>query len=208
MIFLVLPWLIGGCTQNVRPPETFPTPVIQQLPLRVGLYQDRLFRNYVHQAASEMGRAWVVDLESIHKTLFKTVLSALFSEVIELENRPGTYRQPSGLQAIIEPQIQTFSLQTPSGSASPFYRASVAYLLTIYSPQGEPLGSWPVQGQGKGRSSWMQARRAVTGAVTDALRDVGVQIATELSEKRAIRDLLGSSRASQPSTEVPDAKAR
>lgn len=195
MLWLGWAWLVTGCTQTVRLPEAFPTPVTQKLPLRVGLYQDRPFRDYVHQGAPEMGRAWVVDLRAIHKTLFKTLLAAQFSELIEVDRLSGVASQPSGLEAIIEPQVQAFTLQTPSSSASPYYRVSVLYLLKIYSSQGELLGSWSVEGHGRGHPGWLQARQAVTEAVTQALRDVGAQIVIELAVQPAIRDALTAKQA-------------
>jgi hypothetical protein len=208
MILFALVWLTGGCTQTARPPETFPTPVIQALPLRVGLYQDRPFRDYVHQGASEIGGTWIIDLRPIHKTFFKTLLGALFSELIEVESGSETYPPVSQLEAIIEPQVQAFTLQNLSAAASSAYRVSVVYLLKIYSPQGELLGSWPVQGQGQGDAGWLQAGQAVTEAVTNALRDIGVQIATQLAETPEIKELLAANRAQETGVAVPSFEER
>jgi hypothetical protein len=208
LLFFGVVWLVSGCTQTVRLPEGFPTPVTQKLPLRIGLYQDRPFRDYVHQDASGTRKTWMVDLRPIHKTLFQTILGALFSELIEIERLPAITNQPSRFDAVIEPQVQAFTLQTPSASASPFYRVSAIYLLKVYSSQGELLGSWPVEGQGQGRSGWLKAGQGVAEAVTNALRDVGAQIVTELAEKPAIRDLLTAKQARDAGTPVPAVEER
>lgn len=208
VIFVGLAWLTSGCTRTVRAPETFPTPVTEKLSLRIGLYQDHLFRDHVYHDASATSRTWVIDLRPIHRTLFKTLLSALFSELIEIEAPPGTALKSPRLDGIIEPQVQALTLQSPSASGTSSYRIALIYLLKVYSPQGELLGSWAVEGQGQGQSSWLQAGRAVTEALTNALRDIGAQIATALPERPAIKDLLALRQAQNAKTAAPSRRSK
>jgi hypothetical protein len=208
LLFLGLSWLVTGCPQTVRLPERFPTPVTEKLPLRIGLYQDRPFRDYVYRREPEAAKGWIVDMRPIHKTLFQTLLGPLVSELIEIERFPRIPRQAPKLDAIIEPEVQAFELQTPSASTSPFCRVSVTYLLRVYSPQGRLLASWPVEGQGQGRSGWLQAAQGVTEAVTNALRDLGAQIVVELGGRPTISALLADKRAKNAGTPDPTTEKR
>ncbi len=142
-------------------------------------------------------------MRPIHRTFFQTILGALFSELVEIQRLTRTPEHPARVDAIIEPQVQAFTLQSPSAPGNATYRASVIYVLRIYAADGELLGSWPVEGQGKGRANWLQGNEGVTEAVSNALRDVAAQIVMGIADQPTISKLLVGRRAPGVDTPLP-----
>lgn len=186
-------WLLAaGCTRSVPIPSDFPTPVSERLPLRMGLYYDRLLRAYVYRKQTTDGTTWLVDLRPAHRPLFRQVFGEAFAQLREATDFAALTGAPGNLDAILAPQVEAFTLETPADSSSPFYQVTITYRIRLYSAKGEIITSWPIEGYGRGRAGWLQSGRAVKQATVQALRDVAAQIVIGIANSPGIAERLAA----------------
>jgi hypothetical protein len=189
-----------GCTKTVRVTEDFPSPVVETLPLRVGLrYQESLL-NYVHQDTAAGGSGWEIDLGASNERLFERVFATLFESVIRFDGAQVSPAGASRLDLIIEPRLDSYTLEEPAQSGLEFYYVSILYLLNFFSPQGELIGAWPVEGYGRSRAGWVRTNDAIRKATTLAMRDAAARVALELVDTAAIQQVLNASTATVTGT--------
>jgi hypothetical protein len=204
LLVIVLPGL--GCNKTVRVTEDFPSPVVDTLPLRVGLrYQENLL-GYVYSDTGRGGSGWEVDLRAGNEKLFERLFATLFESVIRLDGAWSPPRGGSFMDLIIEPGLESYTLEEPAASGLEFYYISILYLLNFYSPRGELIASWPVEGYGRSRPSWGKTDDAIRKATTLAMRDAAARIALELAHTPAIQQVLNGKTATFTTT--PDTSVR
>ena len=78
--------ILTACEQSMtlRVESEIPTPVIERMPVKIGVfYQDEL-RNYVSEENSDERPKWKIDSGSSHVYLFEQILSSMFQEVTEV----------------------------------------------------------------------------------------------------------------------------
>ncbi len=183
LVLLAATCCAGGCaTKNVQIASEFPAPVVEPLPLKVGLYYNEDLLKYVHREQKPGGADWVIELGPGHEPLFDLLFRSLFRAV----TRTGNPARPAGkslaFDLIIEPTIQGYTLETPMESGIDFYQVSILYSLNFYSPKGELLTLWPVDAYGRSRSGWRVATQPVSKATVLAMRDAAAQIALKVAE--------------------------
>lgn len=168
-----------ACTQSVEVASAFPEPVIEPLPLTVGLrYSDEL-KEFVHVEDPIAGPEWTIRLGPANLSMLQTVFTGMFSQTRELDaNHLG--QGAAGVDLIIEPRLDKLEFSLPEQSASDQYAVWLRYNLRLLAPDGKRIGDWRITGYGQedeGRMG-MGSESAMEDAAITALRDAGASIIT------------------------------
>ncbi len=175
-------WL-AGCSHSITVEGQVPTPLIEPLPLSIGVITQPSFDSYLHnEKLPRGGGTWRIDVGELNQTFFKTLFSAMFAEVVDTQvescgrSEPGTISAdcPNGFLRL---ELVEYAFLTPALSGLNFFSVSVKYRLTLLSSDGQPLGDWTVTGFGKSESQAFQANKALNQASVEAIRDAGARIA-------------------------------
>ncbi len=185
-IFTVMILVLGavlpmGCTTSVVVEGSLPIPLIEKLPIHVGVYYSDAFINYEHKEVLPEAGNYRIDFGDQNMGFFKNLVEALFLQVTVLDSPQLSDAQKAGFDAVLIPEIVDFQFLVPEISTLTFYEASIEYRLTLNDPDGTSIGEWKVIGYGKAEAAMFGAGEAVGEATMQAIRDGGARIATEIA---------------------------
>ena len=194
--------LVQSCTTSVVVEGSVPTPLVNKIPARIGVYFADEFRYFRHKEEIKEAGTWDIDLGSQNLTFFANLLDSLFTTVVEVREPPLTPEEMTDLDGVIVPRIEKYGFLTPSISGLKFYSASIEYRIALYDKAGEKIGDWNIIGYGKSEGGMFAADEAINEATVLAIRDGGARIAIELIDQPAMRDWMKSLSAIEPSEQV------
>ena len=183
----------------------FPAPLVEPLPLHMGLYLDPALLAYKHVEKIDQQGTWEVDLGTIQPSLFRTVVHAMFTNVSELSSPPPA----STVDAVLAPSIEAFQMTIPAQTRSNFYEVWIKYQMTLYEPDGTVIANWPLTAYGKSNREdfGVFAKKddvAVREATVNALRDAGAFLSLRFRRVPEVKAWL-EGRAQAPHTAAPAA---
>ena len=146
---LLAGFLLLGCTVTVDlDPQITPAVESDRIPMSVGVYYGPELRTYefTTEPGPRMGEV-IVPLGEESVSLFQRLLSGIFETVVDIDSKPTASDPLAGLDAVIEPQIEAFTLRSSDVGKGRFW-ADIRYRLTIYAVDGSEIASWTVQGDG------------------------------------------------------------
>ena len=168
--------ILTACEQSMtlRVESEIPTPVIERMPVKIGVfYQDEL-RNYVSEENSDERPKWKIDSGSSHVYLFEQILSSMFQEVTEVAGTTAV----ATVDAVLAPRVAEMQFALPAETKTDFYEAWVKYDMELYNQDGSRIANWSVTGYGKSSTEFMKSRdKGLNAAVNQALRDAGAKFA-------------------------------
>ena len=168
--------ILAACEQSMtlRVESEIPTPVIERMPVKIGVfYQDEL-RNYVSEENSDERPKWKIDSGSSHVYLFEQILSSMFQEVTEVAGTTAV----ATVDAVLAPSVAEMQFALPAETKTDFYEAWVKYDMELYNQDGSRIANWSVTGYGKSSTEFMKSRdKGLNAAVNQALRDAGAKFA-------------------------------
>lgn len=141
--------ILTGCTHAI--PLTT-NPVLErpwawrQLPIAVDIHYSPEFRGHAHNEW-RYGDRWDFPLGRASVPLLDRAFAILFESPRTLDRRPPLPAAAPAVAGAIEPVIEEFTFGLPMIKTGT-YRAAITYRFTLYSPSGERLGAWTVQGEG------------------------------------------------------------
>ncbi len=123
-----------------------PTPFVNRLPLRVGLYLEPALVQYVFEEKIQDHGDWRVEVGPMQTKLFRQVASAMFLEAVPVDSvtSPG-----ANLDAVLAPSIVEFQISIPSQTRSEFYEVWIKYMMRLYDTHGTLIAEWPLTAYGK-----------------------------------------------------------
>src|SRR5262245_30144660 len=153
--------LIAGCGAEVPVATTVPEPVVEALPLRVGVYYEPDFSNYTYSAKSS-GTDWTINLGDSTTRMFDRVLDKSFASVVRLDALPAAGTTQPGVDFLLKPTVDEYAFLTPEDSGVDFYSVSIRFQLYAYAPNGVPLDQWEINAYGRTRSKMLNARESMS----------------------------------------------
>jgi len=183
LLICLLSLASAGCSQSVQVQTTFPEPLVDPLPVTVGVrYTDELTQYTYSEDLPADGMDWTFSLGPANKLLFESVFSEVFTAAV-----PADTPAANEAQAILQPNIKAFEFSLPRHSRSDQYGVWISYTVNVYAPDGELRTSWPVKGYGEVDSRRFKGNTTMQQATVLAMRDAATIIIDALDRDTAFR---------------------
>ena len=190
--------ILQSCTTSVVVEGSVPTPLVNKIPARVGVFYSEEFRSFRHKEEIREAGNWDIDLGPQNLTFFSNLLDSLFLDVEQVREPPLTAEEMADLDGVVVPRIEKYGFLTPSVSGLKFYSASIEYRIALYNSAGEKIGDWNIIGYGKSEGGMFTADEAINEATVLAIRDGGARIAIELIDQPSVREWMKSLETIEP----------
>lgn len=203
--------LLAGCANEVIVEGAFPEPVLEKIPLTIGVYYDPEFRGheFFDQADSREEVDWRVRTGPAQVQMYNTLLPGMFEEVVMLNELPRGDRVEAvfdaNVDAVLVPHVSELQYSIPNHTKINVFEIWMRYRYELYAPDGELLADWTMTSYGKTPTAFLQtAEAAVNLAAVVALRDAGANFAMNFSNVPEVRrwmDEVMAAKASGASTQ-------
>jgi hypothetical protein len=191
---LVTALIAAGCgsTTQIALDQSFPRPVVEPLPLHVGLYLDQAFTEFQHEEELEKHGKWSIALGSGQAAMFRHVLPAMFARVDDVDSIEG-----GAVDAVLTVSVEDFQFAVPRQTRGSFYEVWIRYQMRLYDRSGVLVAEWPLTGYGKANSedhSFLSNKDhdVLQEATVLALRDAGAFLTLRFTEVPEIKTWLGT----------------
>jgi hypothetical protein len=182
--------VLSACTSTeLETRAALPPPLLEQLPVRVGIYYSKEFQDYVHRE-SRANMNYSVNLGPAHVTNLNWLLGAMFRDVVQVDDPAKIAAIAPPLTFVLEPRFEEYSFLTPKDVAGEAFIVTIRYLLTVYDGGGARVDSFAFTGYGREKSGALGNKEPLAAATQRAMRDAGAKIAVELTDQESVRLLL------------------
>jgi hypothetical protein len=181
---------LSACTSTeLETRAALPPPLLEQLPVRIGIHYSKEFREYVHRE-TRASMDYSVNLGPAHVTNLDWLLKAMFRDLVHVEDpaKIGSITPP--LTFVLEPRFEEYSFLTPKDVAGEAFIVTIRYLLTVYDSSGARVDSFAFTGYGREKAHALGNKEPLAVATQRAMRDAGAKIAVELTDQESVRLLL------------------
>lgn len=188
-LLAALALLLAGCgTNKVVVKGEFPSPVLEKLPITLGVYYSPEFRNHsFHDEGSERNETeWIVESGQSQVKMYNILLNGMFEKIVLLNDIPRRDRVEAvgeeNVQAVLVPSVEELQYAIPRHTKINVFEIWLRYRYQLYDPQGDLLADWTMTSYGKTPTAFLQsAEGAVNLAAVVALRDAGANFAMNFS---------------------------
>ncbi len=210
-LLLIAAGLLTACANQVEVKGQFPTPVLDKLPLKIGVYYDPEFRahEFFDEADSREETDWIVRTGQAQVEMYNTLLPGMFEQVVMLNELPRGDRVDTvideDLDAVLVPHVQELQYSIPNHTKINVFEIWMRYRYELYAPDGELLAEWSMTSYGKTPTAFLRtAEAAVNLAAVVALRDAGANFAMNFARVPEVRTWMDELQQAKSGTTVPD----
>lgn len=185
---LLATFVLAGCGAiRVQPQDQVPVPLVDELPLRTGVYYSAEFRTFVYRE-ERWGTKWEAQLGGAHVTKLNRLLGAMFPQLVQVADLAKPPSQ--ALQLILEPRFEEYSFITPRDAGAEYYAVTIKYRMNLYDGQSRLIDSLVYTGYGNAESGGLSTEGPLIVATQNAMRDAGAKFATEFPDQATVKKLL------------------
>jgi hypothetical protein len=199
--------VLSACTSTeLETRAALPPPLLEKLPVRVGVYYSKEFREYVHKE-TRSNMDYSVNLGPAHVINLDWLLGAMFSELVHVDDPAKIASITPPLTFVLEPRFEEYSFLTPKDIAGEAFVVTIRYQLTVYDTTGARVDSFAFTGYGREKAHAMGNKEPLAVATQRAMRDAGAKVAVELTDQESVRLLLRGAGSPLPASppQPPDA---
>ena len=121
--FLVL--LLAGCGgASVAVPTNFPVPIVEKIPLPIGIHIDENLSSYTHTEVLEGRGEWQIELGTAQQPMFQSLLEGMFY-AHQFVDQPGAGYP--GLAAVLVPSIEELQFSTQRQTRTKYFEVWIRY---------------------------------------------------------------------------------
>ena len=198
--------LLGGCSTQVIVEAKFPTPLVEPLPVSVGILIPEELYNYIYTEDVPEQSLWTIALGDANVAMLQPLFKSMFRDTRSVDAVPAG-GAPAGLDGVLKPTIAKFEFDVPVGQRDKFVEVWIQYQLSLYDADGRSVIDWAVSGYGK--SELMRNRQdAVQKAAIVAMREAGATISTKFADQPQIKSWLGEKGHATAPNAGPQAAAK
>ncbi len=192
-LFAVLVLGAGACSKSVHVQAEFPTPLVEALPIDVGLYYDPGFREYAHEEAAEDRDKWVIATGKSQVALFDALARGVFRSTQPLAGIADA--DSAQVDLILAPSVDTLQFSMPRETSVNVFEVWIKYNVRVHTGDGELLVEWPLSAYGKTPTAFLRSKNeALNLAVRAALRDAGANFTRGFAQLPEVREWMASHR--------------
>ncbi len=183
-------------TQFEAASDNIPPPLIDRIPVVVGVHIPPEFRDKVYKE-KRAGGSYEISLGKAQTAGFLRMMQAMFTRVVIVDSPAAAAAADPEIRGVLEPVLEDYAFVTPADSGADDYAASLKYSVKLYSPKGELSESWTFTGYGTRPGSSMPGKgdEALKQATALAMRDAAAKLVAEFREQAIARGLLPQSTA-------------
>lgn len=193
--------LLAGCgASRIVLDTSFPRPLVEPVPLRVGVYYSDAFRHY--EKNTELERAereekstepnWIIAIGEAQQRLFNTLLSAMFMQSVTLERLPDE-NAGAAVDLVLVPTLEDFQYSVPAVTKINVFEIWLRYNLQLRDGNGNLIADWIMSAYGKTPTRFLKSQeQALLQAAQVAMRDAGASFVLGFSEVPEVKDWLAS----------------
>lgn len=178
--------LLASCIHNLTVTGRVPTPLIESLPVSMGLIVPAEFSTHIHREKLPRGGGdWVIELGPLQDAFFTSLFDSVFQRVQRVSAPGCELVDASSVSGVACPNgylrvtLLEYAFLPPELSGLKFFSASTKYQLELMDAGGEVRDTWVVVGYGKNEGGGFQATDALNAASVEAIRDAGARVALE-----------------------------
>jgi hypothetical protein len=179
---------IGACTSAVVVQSDFPAPLVEPLPVAVGLFYEPKLRNFIHAEALPRSSTWTIDLGDANLAMLDPIYRSMFSRTQEFSDLPPSPTEAASVDAVLTSTLEQFQFDVPRSSRDEFVEVWLQYRLQLLD-DGVLIVEWLVPGYGKAEIDGNR-EEAVQRAAIVAMREAGALISTEFSQQPDVKSWL------------------
>lgn len=173
---------LAGCASSVIVESTFPTPLIDPLPVRMGVIIGPELHDFVHAEALPQQSTWTIALGDANVAMLQPLFGSMFLEARDISSMEAGQANLGALDGVLRPTLEKFEFDVPMGERDQFVEVWMQYRLFLYETDGEIVAEWPVTGYGKAELSGKR-EDAVRRAAIVAMREAGATISTQFANQ-------------------------
>ncbi len=198
--------LLGGCSTQVIVEAKFPTPLVEPLPVSIGILIPEELYNYIYTEDVPEQSLWTIALGDANVAMLQPLFKRMFRDTRSVDAVPPG-GAPAGLDGVLKPTIAKFEFDVPVGQRDKFVEVWIQYQLSLYDADGRSVIDWAVSGYGK--SELMRNRQdAVQKAAIVAMREAGATISTKFADQPQVKTWLGEKGHATTAGAGPQAAAK
>jgi hypothetical protein len=186
--------LLSGCgPARVDVKGSFPRPLVEQLPLTLGVWygEDFASHEFFEESKSRSESSWIVRTGEAQVQMWDTLLDGMFSTVVHMKGKPGPGQLNQSVDAVLIPHVDELQYAIPAQTNIKVYEIWMRYRLELVTTGGKPIAEWTMAAYGKTPTAFMQSdEAAVNLAAVMALRDAGANFATSFTHIPAVHEWL------------------
>lgn len=194
--------LATACSSSVVVQADFPQPVIEPVPLTIGLRYLPEFTGYEYAEELPNDFDWRFDIGAANRALFDTVFGQMFEHSVALD---ATAPVPPGVDLVVVPTVDALEFSLPRQSGDDQYAVWIRYRLEVQKPDGDLVTEWPIAAYGQADARRFGRAASMTAATRRAMRDAAAQIAAGLADKAQIESILADGGADAAAAEIAKA---
>ena len=183
---------------------TYPHPLIEPLPIKVGVYYGNDFGTFETTEKVEMKDArtrgtvftfiYNTKMGKANIALFDYILSTLFEKVTPLQYLSKGSDHKKDIDLIVEPTVHSFTYPSPTNPPVPsnygVITIHIIYEINFYLPEGEKIGSWSIEGGGYALPRLNET--AVVELTQMAMREVAAKFMADFCNQEDIKKMFYS----------------
>jgi hypothetical protein len=158
---------LAACSSNVIVESKFPSPLVEALPVRMGIIIPEELYNYIYQEEIRDESLWTIALGDANVAMLQPLYSKMFQETHKVDAVPTD----QSLDGVLKTTLQKFEFDVPVNEKNKFVEVWIQYELTLFEPNGNTIVAWPVSGYGKHQLGHSR-QDAVQKAAVTAMREV------------------------------------
>lgn len=182
--------MLSACSSSVIVESDFPTPLVEPLPVSIGLIFDDALYNYIHTEDIPEQSTWTIALGDANLALLEPLFETMFSSTQVVESLPLGGSDLATLDGVVQPVLEKFEFDVPIGQRDEFVEVWMQYKISLFEPNGTLVAEWPVSGYGKSELG-RDREDAVLRAAVVAMREVGATISTKFADQPQVSYWLG-----------------
>lgn len=162
----------------------FPTPLIEPLPVVMGVWYGEDFANheFFDEAKGRSESAWIVQTGAAQVEMWDILLGSMFKELVHMRGAPAPEQMNPSVDAVLIPHVDELQYTIPTHTNVKVYEIWMRYRFELVSTAGDPLAEWTMTAYGKTPTAFLRSNQeAVNLAAVVALRDAGANFATNFT---------------------------
>jgi hypothetical protein len=172
LMALSLVCLMGCGGATVAVPTEFPVPLVERVPVTMGVHLSPELRKFVHREKLQNSGEWSIDLGDAQEPMFTNLIGGMFADMRFIND---TDAPAAAVDAILVPSISEVQFSIPTQTRSDYFEVWIRYHFQLLGNDGQAFAEWDLTAYGKANQrnygGLQGSQPALQAAALSACRD-------------------------------------